>query len=99
VGAEDAGGSARGVWGYVRTDPNANANANACANPDPNPNRYIMVLVSVNLVGYAVGVGGMQVLLDKLLCLEGLRTLVASFWFLSCGVCIMSALRREKVSS
>ena len=59
---------------------------------------YIMVLVAVNLVGYGIGVGGVQIILDKLLCLDGLRTLVFTFLYLSTGVCIMSALRREKLA-
>ena len=59
---------------------------------------YVMVLVGVNLVGYAIGLGGIQTILDKLLCLSGLRTLVVTFMYLSVGVCIMSALRREKIS-
>ena len=59
---------------------------------------YVMVLVGVNLVGYAMGMGGVRTILDKLLCLAGLRTLVATFMYLTMGVCIMQAVRREKIS-
>ena len=60
---------------------------------------YILVVVAVNLVGYAVGVSGLTHILDKAASWEGLRVLLGSFYFLCWGVVFMAFLRRNGFSS
>lgn len=60
---------------------------------------YIIVLVAVNLVGYAVGIGGLQALLSKLNTYNGLIVLCLVFYFLAIGVSIMEAYDQFKTQS
>ena len=60
---------------------------------------FIMVLIAVNLTGYAVGGEGVHFMLAKLLTREGAATLFWSFYILSSGVCIMNFLKEKKISS
>jgi D-alanyl-lipoteichoic acid acyltransferase DltB (MBOAT superfamily) len=55
---------------------------------------YIMVLISVNLVGYAVGVGGVSAILAKISSPDGLLTGAVCFYFLTIGVLIMQFIQR-----
>jgi D-alanyl-lipoteichoic acid acyltransferase DltB (MBOAT superfamily) len=55
---------------------------------------YIMVLICVNLVGYGVGVGGVSVILGKIVSVEGLQTGAVCFYFLTIGVLTMRLVRR-----
>jgi D-alanyl-lipoteichoic acid acyltransferase DltB (MBOAT superfamily) len=54
---------------------------------------YILVLISVNLVGYAVGVGGFASVAEKFCTWEGGKVLVISLYFLTVGTSIMIFLR------
>lgn len=54
---------------------------------------YIFALVGVNLVGYAVGVGGMSDILKMLVSWQGLGVLGLCFYFLCWGVLLMMHLR------
>ena len=58
---------------------------------------YILVLIVVNLVGYAVGVGGVANMMEKFWCWEGLKVLLVSMYFLSVGTSFMLFLRRKKL--
>jgi protein-cysteine N-palmitoyltransferase HHAT len=60
---------------------------------------YIIILIAVNLIGYAIGTGGVQTIASKLVSLNGLHTVVGSFYFLGVGVCIMNWLKRHGYSS
>jgi hypothetical protein len=59
---------------------------------------YIIVLISVNLVGYAVGVGGVAHILGKLTSVGGLRILAISYYFLILAVAFMSYLKKLGIS-
>ena len=50
---------------------------------------YILVLISVNLIGYGAGVGWISIVQEKLLSVEGYRTLFVSYYFLCIGVKLM----------
>lgn len=54
---------------------------------------YILVLISVNLIGYSVGSGGITLLMNKIGSIEGIQTLAISYYFLFIGVNIMSFLQ------
>jgi hypothetical protein len=56
---------------------------------------YIFVLVSINLVGYAVGVEGVSSIFAKIFSREGLFTLLSTFLFLVVGVRIMNLIKRR----
>lgn len=58
---------------------------------------YICVLILVNVLGYAVGVGGLREILDKLCSLEGGKVLLMSCYFLAIGVKVMMMLRQWEV--
>lgn len=63
---------------------------------------YILVLIAVNLIGYGAGVGWVSVVQEKLLSVEGYRTLFVSYYFLCIGVKLMmfiEELRNGDVSS
>lgn len=63
---------------------------------------YILVLIGVNMIGYAFGVDGFLHSTRKLLGTgEGLRVLAASFYFLCIGVCVMKLIEdcRRRQSS
>lgn len=55
---------------------------------------HILALIAVNLVGYGVGVGGLQHLVLKLSSREGMLVLAAAYYFLLTGVSFMLFLRR-----
>jgi len=57
---------------------------------------YIIILVGVNLIGYAFGIGGITAVYEKICTLAGLRTITGSFIFLSIGVCIMNSISTHK---
>jgi hypothetical protein len=57
---------------------------------------YIFVLVSINLVGYAVGVGGVSSIFAKIFSQEGIFTLLSTFYFLVVGVCIMNSIKQRR---
>ena len=60
---------------------------------------YILVLVGVNLVGYAgLGVGGTAGMLQKLVSWDGLVVVFSTYYFLSIAVAFMSFLRRSGLS-
>lgn len=50
---------------------------------------YILILMMVNAIGYAVGTGGISIVMNKLCSEDGLWTLLGSFYFLMIGVNIM----------
>lgn len=60
---------------------------------------YILVLITVNLVGYSVGSGTISLLVDKFNSWDGFWTLLTCLYFLSIGVSIMLNLRRYKICS
>jgi len=60
---------------------------------------YILVLIAVNLTGYAVGVGGVSMVLGKFLTWNGVLVLMASYYFLAMAVSFMDFLKRAKLSS
>lgn len=55
---------------------------------------YILVLVGVNLTGYAIGVSGLQAVLNKFVTWEGFTTLVGTYYFLCLAVSFMNFLQR-----
>jgi hypothetical protein len=58
----------------------------------------IMVLIGVNMTGYAVGAGGVQFIASRILTMEGVTTIFWSFYFLTSGVCIMNFLKEKGLS-
>lgn len=58
---------------------------------------YVMVLIVINLVGYALGTGTFQLLQQKIFTWEGFVTFLGSLYFLSVGVSIMLTLRKYKL--
>lgn len=58
---------------------------------------YVFVLMIINLVGYAVGSGTFDLLVDKMASEEGFRTFVVCFYFSSVAVSIMLTLRKYKL--
>jgi hypothetical protein len=54
-----------------------------------------MVLVGVNLTGYAVGISGLHGFLAKIATLDGFRTGVVTFLYLSVAVCFMNFVARR----
>lgn len=58
---------------------------------------YIMVLMVINLVGYALGTGTFHLLQQKVFSQDGLETFAGSIYFLSVGVSIMISLRHYKL--
>lgn len=56
---------------------------------------YILVLIGVNLVGYAVGVGGVSTIFGKLLSHEGMKMILGCFYFLVVAVLLMQLLKRR----
>ena len=50
---------------------------------------YIMVLIAVNLLGYAVGVEGLSSIGQKLMTSDGLKVLAVAFYFLTVGTSLM----------
>lgn len=59
---------------------------------------YILVLVGVNLVGYAVGVGGVALMLSKLHSWEGLWVVFCCYYLCSVAIGFMSFLQRMGLS-
>ena len=59
---------------------------------------YILVLIVVNLTGYAVGVGGVSLVLNKFLTWNGVVVLMASYYFLAMTVSFMGFLKRIGMS-
>lgn len=59
---------------------------------------YIMVLIAVNVTGYAVGVEGIGNVLGKIISLEGIQVLMVSYYFLTWGVMFMKYLRAVGIS-
>ena len=57
---------------------------------------YIMVLIAVNLIGYAVGVSGIASIYDKLVTWEGLRVMMVFLYFATVGTSIMISLEGMK---
>ena len=58
---------------------------------------FIFVLIGVNMVGYAVGLTGTTEIAQKLLSVDGTKTMIASFFILIIGVCIMRYYERFKL--
>ena len=56
---------------------------------------YIIVLIGVNLVGYAVGVGGVSAMMGRLQSQEGLHMILGCFYFLVVAVLLMRLLKRH----
>ena len=59
---------------------------------------YIMILIMVNLIGYSVGTGGLELVQEKIFSKEGLKTIVVTIYFLSIGVHIMLFLENIGIS-
>ena len=60
---------------------------------------YILVLVGVNLIGYAgLGVGGTTGMMRKLISWDGLIVVFCTYYFLSVAVAFMSFLQRMGIS-
>ena len=57
---------------------------------------YIIVLISVNLIGYSVGAGGITGIIGKFATFEGMKVIFISFYFLCWGVRIMSFLKENE---
>jgi hypothetical protein len=55
---------------------------------------FIIVLIAVNLIGYALGMGGVSSMLQRILTQEGLWTLIGIIYFLTVGVCIMRRIEK-----
>ena len=55
---------------------------------------YIIILISVNLIGYAIGVGGITSLYIQMKSESGIITLLSTIYFLSVGVCIMKYIQK-----
>jgi hypothetical protein len=60
---------------------------------------YILVLIAINLLGYAIGVGGVSSILTKMLSQEGILTLISTFCFLLAGVCLMDFIKQKRYLS
>jgi protein-cysteine N-palmitoyltransferase HHAT len=58
---------------------------------------YIMVLMLINLVGYALGTNTIPLIQEKLFSRDGLVTMVGGLYFLAVGVSIMMQLRYFKL--
>ena len=56
---------------------------------------YVIVLILVNLIGYAVGMGGIKDILSKLLTWEGIKILCVCYYFLYQAVSLMNFLERH----
>lgn len=59
---------------------------------------YIMILIMVNLIGYSVGTGGIELVQEKIFSQQGMQTLAVSLYFLSIGVHLMLFLEKIGVS-
>ncbi len=59
---------------------------------------YILILVGLNLTGYAIGVSGVQTVLRKFVTWEGLATLVSAYYFLCIAVSFMNWIARVRGS-
>ena len=57
---------------------------------------YIMILIAVNLVGYAVGVDGISGIYGKFVTWDGLKVLGVSIYFLTVGTSLMIVLEQRK---
>ena len=55
---------------------------------------YLLILICVNLLGYAVGVGGIMSIISKCFSLRGLVVIIVYYYFLSVGVSLMRKLRQ-----
>ena len=53
---------------------------------------YILVLIAVNLTGYAIGTGGVGLVLTKLLTWDGVIVLLLTYYLLAMAVSFMSFL-------
>jgi hypothetical protein len=60
---------------------------------------YILVLIGVNLIGYAVGVSGIKIIINKLLTKSGAYVLLICFYFLCWGVYAMLQIEEYKLLS
>ena len=60
---------------------------------------YIMILISINLIGYGIGIGGINIIINKIFSNEGMKTCLICFYFLIIGVLIMQQLKRLKLTS
>ena len=56
---------------------------------------YIIVLVSVNLIGYAIGAGSFAQVVGKFTTPEAWKALMCAFYFLCVGVCIMNYIKQN----
>lgn len=57
---------------------------------------YIMVLIAVNMIGYAVGVNGIANIYDKVVTWDGLRVMMVFLYFSAVGTSIMISLEDMK---
>jgi hypothetical protein len=60
---------------------------------------FILILIAVNMTGYAVGSDGVHFIMSRLCTPEGAATVFWSFYLLSSGVCIMNFLKEKKLST
>lgn len=56
---------------------------------------YILVLVATNLIGYGVGIGGIEALIMKANTIEGYIVLGTTIYFLCIGVSIMRQIKQQ----
>ena len=59
---------------------------------------YILVLVGLNLTGYAIGVSGVQTVLSKFVTWEGFTTLMTTYYFLCLAVSFMNWINQVRGS-
>jgi protein-cysteine N-palmitoyltransferase HHAT len=57
---------------------------------------YIVILITVNLIGYAVGVDGISNIYTKMVTWEGLQVMLLSLYFLTVGTSLMIYLEEDK---
>ena len=57
---------------------------------------YIIILIAVNLIGYAIGMNGVTTILAKLISWEGFAVLLASYYLLCMAVSFMNFLERKE---
>jgi hypothetical protein len=60
---------------------------------------YVLVLIAVNLTGYALGIGGLQQMTSKVLSTDGMMVMTTAYYFLVIGVAIMRSLRKHGLCS
>ena len=60
---------------------------------------YILILISVNLIGYGIGIGNLHLLWIKIISFDGIIALIGSFYILMCGVSLMLYLQSHRLTT